>query len=106
MLDSYPLRRPVDFVKLDIEGAEPLALRGSRNLLTDDRPVIMSELHPVQLGRVAGYSPDGWIAEMRAYGYGCYILGEGWIAGQIDTYQKDDLATVVFAPPGRLERVR
>lgn len=65
----------------------------------------MSELHPAQLGRVAGCTPDSWIAEMQAHGYGCYILGEGWIAGQIDTYQKDDLATVVFAPPGRLEAV-
>ncbi len=37
-LDTYPLRRPVHFIKIDVEGAEPLAFRGARELLKEDRP--------------------------------------------------------------------
>ena len=36
----------VDFIKMDIEGAEVLALRGMRELLKRDRPVIVMEYWP------------------------------------------------------------
>ena len=33
-LDEYPLPRPISFIKIDVEGAEPQALRGAARLLT------------------------------------------------------------------------
>ncbi len=52
-LDHYPLPRPIRFMKIDVEGAEPLVMRGAERMLREDRPVILSELHPFQLrGRV------------------------------------------------------
>ena len=53
-LDEYPLARPVSFMKIDVEGAEPLVMRGAERLLRNDRPVILSELHAYQLQAVAG----------------------------------------------------
>ncbi len=47
-LDSLDLRRPVRFIKMDVEGAEPLVLRGADRLLREDQPIILSELHPTQ----------------------------------------------------------
>ncbi len=45
-LDEYFARKPaVDFIKMDIEGAEYLALQGSRFLLQRDRPLCLVELH-------------------------------------------------------------
>lgn len=45
-LDEYFARGPkVDFIKMDIEGAEYLALQGSRSLLQRDRPSCLIELH-------------------------------------------------------------
>jgi FkbM family methyltransferase len=43
----------VDFIKLDIQGAEPLALAGARRLLARDRPVIAVE------------AVDGWPSSAR-----------------------------------------
>src|ERR1051325_7247595 len=56
-LDSYGVKRPVAFIKIDIEGNELLAFRGARNLLIEDRPIILSELHPAQLMEVSHATP-------------------------------------------------
>lgn len=57
-LDATDLRRPVRFIKMDVEGAEPLVLRGARRLLGKDRPVMVSELHPAQLDRSGNLPPS------------------------------------------------
>jgi hypothetical protein len=97
-LDRLPLPRPVAFVKADIEGAEPLAFRGADALLRADRPVILSELHPLQLERVAGVTPAEFIAEMRARGYRCHLLGAGVAAEAIDDAPSNGVTSVVFLP--------
>ena len=63
------MRRPVRFIKMDVEGAEPQVIRGAARLLKEDRPVILSELHPTQLERASGVTADEFLAEMRALGY-------------------------------------
>jgi FkbM family methyltransferase len=73
-LDAYPVKRPVSFVKIDIEGAEPLAFRGGRTVLQEDRPVILSELHPAQLLDISGCTTGEFIAEMESLGYRCHNL--------------------------------
>jgi FkbM family methyltransferase len=49
-LDAYFANRPLDFVKLDVEGAEALVLRGMRRLLREGGPTIVVEFH----------TPEGW----------------------------------------------
>jgi FkbM family methyltransferase len=44
-LDSYFAEGPLDFVKLDVEGAEAAALRGMRRLLYERKPVMAIEFH-------------------------------------------------------------
>lgn len=45
-LDAYfPPGSRVEFVKMDIEGAEAQALRGMRRLLSECRPVVLVEFH-------------------------------------------------------------
>jgi FkbM family methyltransferase len=73
-LDDLELPRPIRFVKIDIEGAEPQALLGARNLLREDRPVILTELHPVQLERASGMSIADFLAQVEALGYKPYDL--------------------------------
>jgi FkbM family methyltransferase len=73
-LDALELRRPVRFIKMDVEGAEPLAVKGATHLLRDDRPIILSELHPTQLDRASGITADGFLAQMRALGYRAHTL--------------------------------
>ena len=80
-LDAYPLPRPVSFIKIDVEGAEPQALRGASQLLREDRPIVISEVHPPQLERVSGTSPAGLIRQMHDLGYRCHLLGAGRLVG-------------------------
>ena len=44
-LDSFMSARKVDFIKIDVEGAEILALGGGMELIRRDMPVILCELH-------------------------------------------------------------
>ena len=44
-LDAYFAERPLDFVKLDVEGAEADVLRGMRRLLRDRKPMLAVEFH-------------------------------------------------------------
>jgi FkbM family methyltransferase len=77
-LDRYPLRRPVRFLKMDVEGAEPLLVEGASRLLREDRPIVMTEIHREQLARVSGLSAEQFVDRMRALGYGCQaIQGDG-----------------------------
>jgi len=68
-LDDLELRRPVRFIKMDVEGAEPQVLRGASRLIAEDRPIILSELHPVQLERASGMSGDVFLGQIRSIGY-------------------------------------
>ncbi len=42
-LDDFNFGRKVDFIKIDIEGAEINMLRGAKNLIAKDRPLISAE---------------------------------------------------------------
>lgn len=68
--------QPVIAVKLDIEGAELLALRGARSLLARDRPPVLAELSEVYLARF-GADRGAVFAFMQALGYLPYGLRAG-----------------------------
>jgi FkbM family methyltransferase len=97
-LDDAALPRPVRFIKADIEGAEPLAFRGATGVLREDRPVILSELHPLQLERVAGVTPSAFLADMRRLGYRCHLLGAGVLGQEIEDAPSNGVTSVVFMP--------
>jgi len=97
-LDSYPLQRPVSFIKVDVEGAELLALRGARTVLETDRPAILSEINPVQLERVSGCSPDQFVSEIEEYGYHCHLLDHGSLTRKLPSPKSLDVVSVVFLP--------
>lgn len=97
-LDRLVLPRPISFIKADIEGAEPLAFRGADALLRADRPVILSELHPLQLDRVSGVTPAQFIGEMRDRGYRCHLLGADVPGDEIDDAPTNGVTSVVFLP--------
>lgn len=63
-------------IKLDIEGAEPLALDGMRNILhTVDSVVLIAEVNPSAL-RDAGFSPDTFISMLKMFGFRIYFIDE------------------------------
>jgi FkbM family methyltransferase len=97
-LDASALRRPVSFIKMDIEGAEPLAMAGAQKLLREDRPLILSELHQRQLEIVSGRSAAGFIQEMKEIGYRCRRLTDGKLGAEVHRSDPEDVFSVVFVP--------
>ena len=45
---------PVDFLKIDIEGYELQALYGASRVISEDRPILLLEVHPVHIVQFGG----------------------------------------------------
>ena len=97
-LDALELRRPVRFIKMDVEGAEPQVLRGAARILAEDKPTILSELHPTQLERASGVTADQFLAQIAALGYRAHRLDHAGIGAPIDRAPADALVSVVLTP--------
>src|SRR5579872_7274620 len=98
-LDDLLIRRPVRLIKMDVEGAEPLVVRGASRLLVEDRPLVLSELHPTQLDRVSGMSVDDFLGQLRALGYRAHCLDAGGVGGLLEHAPHDVLTSVVLVHP-------
>lgn len=88
----------VGFIKMDVEGAEPLVMDGAVALLRTDRPIILSELHPTQLERASGISADGFLAAMRSLGYQAHLVEHGLVGAPLDRAPAAALVSVVLLP--------
>ena len=66
-LDTHALRHVPDLIKIDVEGAEMLALAGARKILTERRPPIILAAHPAWLP--AGETPEALLAAIRQHDY-------------------------------------
>jgi FkbM family methyltransferase len=93
-LDALPLRRPIRLIKMDVEGAEPLVVRGAERLLREDRPVILSELHPTQLERASGTTSDAFLSQLKALDYRAQTID----GAPIDRAPADALVSIVLVP--------
>jgi FkbM family methyltransferase len=65
---------PVDLLKIDIEGAEGLALAGMEGLLAARRPLIITEFSPAALRAVSGIEPAAYLATLRRLGYALRVI--------------------------------
>lgn len=88
----------VQFMKVDVEGAEGLALRGAQRLLERSRPTLLVELHPHLLRHVSGESAESLIAWVVARGYECRLLGAGRPGDTISDTPSNGVASAVFLP--------
>ena len=96
-LDSVLNGSRINFIKIDVEGAEPLAMKGALEALKRHRPTILSEVHPEMLKRVSRATPQDYVGLLAQAGYRCRTLLEG---GKLGTEYSggSDLINVVFLP--------
>ncbi|NNJ10349.1 FkbM family methyltransferase [Chloroflexales bacterium ZM16-3] len=64
----------VDLIKMDIEGAEGLALAGMQRIIAANRPTIISEFSPPALRAVSNMAPAEFLAQLRAPGYDLLVI--------------------------------
>lgn len=101
VLDDIIGDAPVDVMKIDIEGAEPIAMRGARKLLQCQRPIVLCELNPILLEKVSKTTPKAFIDSIEAQGYICHVLGAEGVQERLDASAvrlEDDMVNVVFKP--------
>jgi FkbM family methyltransferase len=97
-LDALEMRRPVRFIKMDVEGAEPQVIRGAAKILAEDRPMILSELHPTQLERASGVTADEFLAQVGALSYRAHRIEHGAVGAPLDRAPEDPLVSIVLVP--------
>ncbi len=89
----------INFIKIDVEGAESIVLGSSRQVLKEHKPIIMSEIHKFQLKLVSNTTAREYISMIRELGYGCYpLLSGGKLANDITDLGETELANVAFIP--------
>src|SRR5262245_40324040 len=64
----------VDFIRMDIEGAELRALQGARGLIERDRPHVLVEIHPAMLQSRFGGTGQAVIDLFLRQGYRMFAL--------------------------------
>jgi FkbM family methyltransferase len=76
-IDDYCARNGltrIDFIRMDIEGAEQKALAGAQEVLDRDRPHVLLEIHPAMLEGRFGGSAEDVVALFRSRGYRMFAL--------------------------------
>jgi FkbM family methyltransferase len=85
----------IDFIKIDVEGAEHMVLRSFCDRLVAERPVILSELSPLLLPEISGVSDRVYVRLIESIGYDCIDIASGQrFAGYGDRI----FANVAFMP--------
>ena len=64
----------IDFIRMDIEGAEQKALEGAVTILDRDRPHVLLEIHPPMLQARFGGSGEAVVQLFRGRGYRMFAL--------------------------------
>jgi FkbM family methyltransferase len=90
------INHEVNFIKIDVEGAEKLVFGGAKRILTQFRPVIMSELSPDALRQVSNVGFDEYMAFLQGIGYEAYQLTEeGEVGKRVTEWPYSDPAALM-----------
>lgn len=110
-LDSYLSNRKIDnvsIVKIDVEGAELMALQGASKLFEQQRPPIFEIEMALATSKGFGYVPNDLIEFIRSKAdYDFYAIDETYgTLRQIMGFQSDDIGANVLCLPKHLDASR
>jgi FkbM family methyltransferase len=72
--ELVPRERKIDFVKIDVEGAEYNALMGASELITRWRPTIVSEFSPQTMPGISGVDGRTYLRFLLGFGYTIAVI--------------------------------
>jgi FkbM family methyltransferase len=85
-------RFPIDFIKVDVEGAETLVLKGAAATIRNNKPIIVFE-HELEAIQQYGIEPDEIYRLLCGYGL-CVSLVKDWLQGKKPLSREDFVQNV------------
>lgn len=95
----------VDFIRMDIEGAELKALNGAAHVLDRDRPHVLLEIHPIMLQARFGGAAEQVIELFRTRGYRMFALNGDRLEERFDVVADKPWKDYFFIHPARAARL-
>lgn len=87
----------VDVIKIDVEGAEPMVLRGGAATIRSSRPVLITEFFPLALDSSPWGSAREYLGSLRGHGYLLSVIGDDGAQEEAD----DEVILARASAPGR-----
>jgi hypothetical protein len=82
------IKERIDFIKIDIEGFEIMAMKGAYNILNTYHPVVISEFTPRDIAKL-GFKAENYLKMYELLGYTFYDADEE--AKEVMEIASDDL---------------
>jgi FkbM family methyltransferase len=95
----------VDFIRMDIEGAELMALQGASHILDRDRPHVLIEIHPTMLAARFGGTAEQVIELFTKRGYRMFALNGDRLEERFDVVTDRPWKDYFFIHPARAARL-
>jgi FkbM family methyltransferase len=95
----------VDFIRMDIEGAEQKALEGALKILERDRPHVLIEIHPPMLEERFGGSAEAVLQIFKKRGYRMFALNGDRLEERISLVEDLPWKDYFFIHPARAHRL-
>lgn len=99
-LDDLVGDNRIDVIKIDVEGAEPLAMNGAGKVLRRDRPIILSEINAGPMQQVSQVKAADYVRLLVSAGYDCRELQKSGLGAPYtgETAGQMQVVNVVFMP--------
>jgi FkbM family methyltransferase len=88
----------VHVIKMDIEGAEVLALLGATRILKESRPIVLSEVHVDQLFKISKRTWQEYFRLMRDFGYRPHFLSGAEVGAEVSGLEGGKIYNIAFVP--------
>jgi FkbM family methyltransferase len=99
------VQEPVGLIKIDVEGHEPAAIEGMRDLIRRSHPVIVSECNEYWLKNCSGTSSGAYVGLLNSFGYHVFDINDLSVAVTPDSpvLQHLPIFDVIALPPESLD---